>query len=145
MSEGVDQSKLVELRTLKGHSDYIDQNIQETDPDQQQPDQQNIVSRTVVMDTKYCNNRRGPYNDEGTAAPERVLPPGMIEVVCTFDLADGLKAGDHVQDGDLDFKAGDVILTDAATFAAARDSGGWVLGELNGKQGFFPSSYCVLW
>ena len=68
--------------------------------------------------------------------PPTVLPPGTIEVVCQFDFAAD-------QPGELSFKAGDVILTDAATFAFARDSGAWVLGELNGKQGFFPSNYCV--
>ena len=31
----------------------------------------------------------------------------------------------------------------AAAFAAAGDSGGWVSGELNGKQGSFPSNYCA--
>ena len=64
------------------------------------------------------------------------LAPGMIEVVGTFDFAAD-------QDGDLGFKAGDVILTDAAAFAAAGETGGWVSGELNGKQGSFPSNYCA--
>ena len=63
-------------------------------------------------------------------------PPGMMEVVGTFDFAAD-------QPGDLSFKAGDVILTDAAAFAAAGDSGSWVSGELNGKQGSFPSNYCA--
>ena len=33
--------------------------------------------------------------------------------------------------------------TAPAAFAAAGDSGGWVSGELNGKQGSFPSNYCA--
>ena len=70
------------------------------------------------------------------ATEDKVLPPGMIEVVGTFAFAAD-------QDGDLGFKAGDVILTDAAAFAAAGETGGWVSGELNGKQGSFPSNYCA--
>ena len=70
------------------------------------------------------------------AAPGRVLPPGMMEVVGKWDFAAD-------RPGDLDFKKGDVILTDAAAFAAAGDSGGWISGELNGKQGAFPSNYCA--
>ena len=38
-------------------------------------------------------------------------------------------------------QAGDVIFTDAAAFAAAGASGGWVTGELDGKTGSFPSNY----
>lgn len=70
------------------------------------------------------------------APPSRNLPPGMMEVVATFDFPED-------QPGDLGFKAGDTILTDAAAFAAAGDSGGWVSGDLNGKQGSFPSNYCA--
>ena len=64
------------------------------------------------------------------APPSRNLPPGMMEVVATFDFPED-------QPGDLGFKAGDTILTDAAALAAAGDSGGWVSGDLNGKQGSF--------
>ena len=90
----------------------------------------------MVAETSKPPDQLPPAPLPPPATEEKVLPPGMMEVVGTFDFAAD-------QPGDLGFKAGDVILTDAAAFAAAGDSGGWVSGELNGKQGSFPSNYCA--
>ncbi|KAJ1450719.1 hypothetical protein M885DRAFT_531578 [Pelagophyceae sp. CCMP2097] len=69
------------------------------------------------------------------AAPPPVpLAPGMVLVKAVFDFAE-------VQQGDLGFLAGDLITTDAAAFAAAGESGGWINGEIGGKTGAFPSNY----
>ena len=87
----------------------------------------------MVAETSKPPDQLPPAPLPPPATEEKVLPPGMMEVVGTFDFAAD-------QPGDLGFKAGDVILTDAAAFAAAGDSGGWVSGELNGKQGSFPSN-----
>ena len=76
--------------------------------------------------------RRGRGVDaKSLAGAERLI---STQVVATFDFAE-------VQPGDLGFKAGDVIYTDAAAFAAAGASGGWISGEINGKTGSFPSNY----
>jgi len=66
--------------------------------------------------------------------PTAKAPAGMIEVKALFDFAE-------VQNGDLGFKAGDLILTKEIDFKNAGASGGWITGELNGKSGVFPSNY----
>mmetsp|Transcript_13750 Transcript_13750/g.18340 ORF Transcript_13750/g.18340 Transcript_13750/m.18340 type:complete len:780 (+) Transcript_13750:61-2400(+) len=65
--------------------------------------------------------------------PPARAPPGFIEVKALFDFAE-------VQDGDLGFKQGDIIITSEADFKAA-GAGGWISGEIQGRSGVFPSNY----
>ena len=54
----------------------------------------------------------------------------MIQVKALFDFP-------GVEDGDLPFVEGDVILTNEADYT----EDGWLDGELNGKTGSFPANY----
>lgn len=66
--------------------------------------------------------------------------PGTIQVKALYDF-------EAVQDGDLGFKAGDVIFTEEAAFNSAGASGGWINGHLAAdpsKSGVFPSNYVAI-
>ncbi|KAG5186239.1 hypothetical protein JKP88DRAFT_37468 [Tribonema minus] len=58
------------------------------------------------------------------------LPPGFIRVRALFDF-------EAAQPGDLNFKAGDIIITESAQWGMD----GWVNGICNGQTGQFPSNY----
>lgn len=69
---------------------------------------------------------------EEVEVPE--LPPGKIRIRALYDY-------DATQDGDLSFRAGDMIIADGASFSGD----GWVSGECEGNIGIFPANYTEPW
>lgn len=62
------------------------------------------------------------------------LEAGKVRVRALYDY-------EATQDGDLSFRAGDIIVTDGGAFSGD----GWVSGECDGRTGIFPANYTEPW
>lgn len=120
---------------LPGVEDETDESAAEKlDPSMTVPEFDDIKTPPPPFEdpTGFDESARSEQVAAGVEVPE--LAPGKIRIRALYDY-------DATQDGDLSFRAGDMIIADGASFSGD----GWVSGECNGSTGIFPANYTEPW